>query len=52
MASIFFEKRVVFGAFLKSAFWPKKAPSACERPTVVVDLPSPNGVGLMPQTTT
>mmetsp|Transcript_5438 Transcript_5438/g.22536 ORF Transcript_5438/g.22536 Transcript_5438/m.22536 type:complete len:657 (+) Transcript_5438:826-2796(+) len=28
------------------------APSACERPIVVVDLPSPRGVGLTPTTTT
>jgi hypothetical protein len=28
------------------------APIACARPIVVVDLPSPSGVGLMPATTT
>ena len=28
-------------------FWPRCAPSACDRPTMVVDLPSPSGVGVM-----
>ena len=31
---------------------PRWAPSAWHRPTVVVDLPSPRGVGVMPATTT
>ena len=28
-------------------FWPRCAPSACDRPTIVVDLPSPSGVGVI-----
>lgn len=34
------------------AFCPRNAPKACDSPTVVVDFPSPKGVGLIPQTTT
>mmetsp|Transcript_13594 Transcript_13594/g.53643 ORF Transcript_13594/g.53643 Transcript_13594/m.53643 type:complete len:463 (-) Transcript_13594:359-1747(-) len=33
-------------------FFSRCAPMACARPMVVVDLPSPSGVGLMPATTT
>mmetsp|Transcript_13934 Transcript_13934/g.30741 ORF Transcript_13934/g.30741 Transcript_13934/m.30741 type:complete len:327 (-) Transcript_13934:299-1279(-) len=35
-----------------TVFLPRWAPRACARPMVVVDLPSPRGVGLMPVTTT
>src|SRR5271157_74310 len=33
-------------------FFPRCTPSACERPTVVVVLPSPSGVGVMAVTST
>lgn len=33
-------------------FLSRKAPRAWQRPTVVVDFPSPSGVGLIPPTTT
>lgn len=33
-------------------FLSRNAPNAWQRPTVVVDLPSPSGVGVMPPTTT
>mmetsp|Transcript_120998 Transcript_120998/g.338774 ORF Transcript_120998/g.338774 Transcript_120998/m.338774 type:complete len:211 (+) Transcript_120998:1479-2111(+) len=35
-----------------TTFCPRCAPNACDKPIVVVDLPSPKGVGLMPTTTT
>lgn len=35
-----------------TTFRPKYAPMAWHTPTVVVDLPSPRGVGVMPATTT